>query len=48
MEDTIDREDGEVIREFVPGYMFKDRVVRHAKVLIARRNDDIVDVSVDE
>lgn len=48
MEDTTDREDGEVIREFAPGYMFKDRVVRHAKVLIARRNDDIVDESADE
>jgi len=40
MEETIDREDGEVIREFAPGYMFKDRVVRHAKVLIARNHAD--------
>jgi len=38
MEETIDREDGEVIREFAPGYMFKGRVVRHAKVLIAKNH----------
>lgn len=48
MEDTTDREDGEVIREFTPGYMFKNRVVRHAKVLIARRHEDAEDAPADE
>ncbi len=48
MEDTTEHEDGTVIREFVPGYRFKERVIRPAKVQIARNQPHSMEPSEDE
>lgn len=36
MQETDEHEDGHVMREFMPGYRYKDRIVRPAKVQVAR------------
>jgi len=38
VEQTNDSEDGTVIRELAPGYSFKGRIIRAAKVCVARNN----------
>jgi molecular chaperone GrpE len=37
-EETADKEDDTVLDELQPGYMLKDRVIRHSKVKIAKNN----------
>ena len=35
-----DHEDGVVIQEFEKGYKYKDRVIRHAKVIVNSKGSD--------
>ena len=35
-----DHEDGVVIQEFEKGYKYKDRVIRHAKVIVNSQEND--------
>lgn len=35
-----EHEDNEVVEEYIPGYRFKDRVIRHAKVRVAKNTGE--------
>jgi len=39
MQVPSDKEEGTVLDIVAPGYMIKDRVIRHAKVVVASSND---------
>jgi molecular chaperone GrpE len=40
MQMPSDKEEGTVIGVIAPGYMLNDKVIRHAKVIVASRKDD--------
>ncbi|MGK7345314.1 MAG: nucleotide exchange factor GrpE [Candidatus Nitrospinota bacterium M3_3B_026] len=40
-----EHEDGEVVEEYIPGYRFKDRVIRPAKVRVAKNTGESEDES---
>lgn len=38
LSEDSEKEDGTILEEFVPGYILKDKVIRHSKVKIAKNN----------
>ena len=40
MQENSDKEEGIILEEFQKGYMFKDKVLRHAKVKVAKKEVD--------
>ena len=40
MREESDKEDGTIIEEFQPGYMLKEKVIRHSKVKVAKNIKD--------
>lgn len=41
MVEDPDREEGIVATEYIPGYMFKDRVIRTAKVVVTKKPEEL-------
>lgn len=46
--EDLAREDGTVMEEFIPGYRFKDRVIRTAKVKVTKKPEEPQDASKKE